>query len=72
MKLKVFDAFVAEGEEAELATYTIMLLDLLKHMKEREDKLDAAREVSAFEKFLNMSFAEMMNLEQDKQDGDDE
>ena len=66
MKVRMFNGFVeAEGSEAEMACYTMMLLEAMKHIKEYEDRVMAAKEASVIAELMRMPLEELFKREQD-------
>lgn len=63
MRLYMFDAFVAEGKPEEVATYTFLLLDLLKYKSDKDDAAQAKKEMDLMEKFGNMTFQQLRDME---------
>ena len=66
MKVQMFNGFVeAEGSEAEMACYTMMILEVMKHLKEYEDRGMAAKEASVIAELMRMPLEELFKREQD-------
>lgn len=66
MKIRMLNAFIeAEGSEPELAYYTMLILECLKHSKEREDKANAEKEIRAMEELMKIPIEELLKREQD-------
>lgn len=66
MKVRMFNGFVeAEGSEAEMACYTMMILEVMKHLKEDEDRGMAAKEASVIAELMRMPLEELFKREQD-------
>ena len=66
MKVRMFNGVVeAEGSEAELACYTMMILEVMKHLKEDEDRGMAAKEASVIAELMRMPLEELFKREQD-------
>ena len=60
MRLKIFDVFVAEGDEREIALYTALLIEVLKNMNDIQKK----KEVEDWmKKYGNKTFEELMKSE---------
>lgn len=63
MTLKMFDTFIAEGTEMELALYTAILLDVLKQKHEHDQKqMDA----EWLKQFGDPSLGDLMRREQEE------
>ena len=66
MKVRMFNGVVeAEGSEAEMACYTMMILEVMKHLKEDEDRGMAAKEASVIAELMRMPLEELFKREQD-------
>ena len=63
MQLTICKIIVAEGNELELATYTMLLLDMIRRMQERENRKEAEVKANEIAEALSMSFAEIMKQE---------
>ena len=60
MRLKIFDVFVAEGDEREIALYTALLIEVLKNMNDIQKK----KEVEDWmKKYGDKTFEELMKSE---------
>lgn len=70
MKLSIFDLIIAEGEEAELAMYTLVLLDMMKKFYEHEKEEMTKKELGLHELFSKMTLEQLMKREQEKEDED--
>ena len=65
MRLKIFDVFVAEGDEREIALYTALLFEMLKNMSDIQKK----KEVEDWmKKYGNKTFEELMKSETQEDD----
>ena len=65
MRLKIFDVFVAEGDEREIALYTALLIEVLKNMNDIQKK----KEVEDWmKKYGNKTFEELMKSETQEDD----
>ena len=65
MILKIFDVFVAEGDERELALYTALLFEVMKGISDIHKK----KEVEDWmEKYGNKTFEELMKSETQEDD----
>lgn len=66
MKVRMFNGIVeAEGTEAEMACFTLMILDVLKRLKEDEDKASAAKEAGIIAEMLKTPIEELIKREQE-------
>ena len=66
MTLKLFSGLVeAFGSESELACYTMMVIEILKNEKEREDRTAAEKEISVMQEMLSIPFEELIRRERD-------
>ena len=63
MKLNMYDGFVAEGEPGEIAAFTFILLEFLKHKSDKEKEELAQKESVIFKEFGNMTFEELRRME---------
>ena len=65
MILKIFDVFVAEGDEREIALYTALLLEVMKGISDIHKK----KEVEDWmKKYGNKTFEELMKSETQEDD----
>ena len=65
MKLKVFDCFTAEGTEAELAMFTMLILECFQLKDEQKKKKDVE---DWMKKYGEKTFAELMKMERDEEE----
>ena len=66
MKVVMFNGLVeAYGTEAEVACFTMMVLDVLKRLKQDEDRESAEREAGIIAEMLKTPIEELMKREQD-------
>ena len=65
MKVRMFGMVEAEGTEAEMAAYTMMMLECMKAAKEHEDMKAAEKEVSIMEELMRTPLDELLKREQD-------
>ena len=65
MKLTVFNGFVAEGTEAELAFYTLLLVESFRLKKEHDDKVEVDEWMK---KYGDKTFEEIMKMEREDEE----
>ena len=65
MKLTVFNGFVAEGTEAELAFYTLLLVESFRLKKEHDDKVELDEWMK---KYGDKTFEEIMRMEREDEE----
>ena len=65
MKLTVFNGFVAEGTEAELAFYTLLLVESFRLKKEHDDKVEVDEWMK---KYGDKTFEEIMRMEREDEE----
>lgn len=65
MKLTVFNGFVAEGTEAELAFYTLLLVESFRLKKEHDDRVEVDEWMK---KYGDKTFEEIMKMEREDEE----
>lgn len=71
MTVRMFDNFTAEGEPADLALYTWLILHMIKREHDDEVREKASKEVDALERLINTPLWELMQNEKDEEKKED-